>query len=93
MLNCVNKLTGKEYEIIQYNGNRQEVIEVIGFIREHLSVPIRVVQPKVFVLGLEYENFDTEININDYLMRTKTNGMPSYRVVSKDIMEQNFIIQ
>ena len=85
-----NKFTEKNYEAIQYSYEKFQ--ECKDFIRENMNISISLIIPNMRVYGLmSYESI-TEITPTDYIIRTITEGMPLYNVVSQEIMESNFEI-
>lgn len=89
MIKCINKITGIAYEAIQYTG---KTIEVINTIKKYINIPIRVVKPKMFTIGLVSPEIETEINIGDWIIKTVTDGEPLFDVISDEIMNSNFEI-
>ena len=85
-----NKFTGKKYEAIQYL--QENFQKCKDFIKENMDISITSIMPKMRVYGLKNHDTITEINPTDFIIRTITDGMPLYNVVSRDIMESNFEI-
>lgn len=85
-----NKFTDKKYEAMQYSYENFQKCK--DFISENMDISITAIMPKMRVYGLKNHEDITEINPTDFIIRTITEGSPLYKVVSKDIMENNFEI-
>ena len=79
-----NKFTKKTYEAIQYSYEKFQ--DCKDFIRENMDVSISPIIPNMRVYGLMSYKPITEIKPADYIIRTITEGMPLYNVVSQEIM-------
>ena len=85
-----NKFTEKTYEAIQYSYEKFK--DCKNFIRENMDISISPIMPNMRAYGLmSYESI-TEIKPTDYIIRTITDGMTLYNVVSQKIMNSNFEI-
>ena len=85
-----NKFTEKTYEAIQYSYEKFK--DCKNFIRENMDISISPIMPNMRVYSLmSYESI-TEIKPTDYIIRTITDEMPLYNVVSQKIMNSNFEI-
>lgn len=83
-----NLYTGKVYEAIQFSYDKLKECE--KFIREHRNVSITPIMPKIRVYGLTNPAAVTEISPSDFIIRTKTDKVPLYKVVSQRVLESNF---
>lgn len=88
MLKVRNKFTEKLYEAIQYSYTNYE--ECKNFVLEHKNISIHIINPLMEIYGLtSYQNI-TKVNPTDFIIRTITDGMPLYKVVTEEIMKNNF---
>ena len=85
-----NKFTEKTYEAIQYSYEKFK--DCKNFIRENMDISISPIMPNMRAYGLMSYELITEIKPTDYIIRTITDGMPLYNVVSQKIMNSNFEI-
>lgn len=93
MLKIKNLITEVEYEAIQYKEyNTEQVNNIKEFITENLDLCVRVIMPNLHIFNLEQYDYESVIKPTDYIIRTITDGIPLYNVVSKEIMESNFKI-
>ena len=93
MLRIKNLITEVEYEAIKYEEYKAEQVNKCKrFITEKLDLCVRVIMPNLHVFNLEQYDYESVIKPTDYIIRTITDGIPLYNVISKEIMESNFKI-
>lgn len=85
-----NIYTDKVYEAIEYSYEKFQ--ECKKFVAEHMNVSISSIIPKMRAYGLRSYEPITEINPTEFIIRSITDGIPLYNTVSRDIMENNFIV-
>lgn len=91
MLKIKNLITEVEYEAIKYEEyNKEQVNKCKRFITEKLDLCVRVIMPNLHVFDLEQYGFESFIKPTDYIIRTITDGIPLYNIVSQEIVESNF---
>ncbi|MBQ4523413.1 MAG: hypothetical protein IJA10_10770 [Lachnospiraceae bacterium] len=91
MLRIKNLITEVEYEAIKYEKyNTEQVNKCKRFITEKLDLCVRVIMPNLHIFDLEQYGFESVIKPTDYIIRTITDGIPLYNIVSQEIVESNF---
>lgn len=91
MLRIRNLITEVEYEAIKYEEyNSEQVEKCKEFITKKLDLRVRVIMPNLHIFDLEQYDYESVIKPTDYIIRTITDGIPLYNVVSQEIMESNF---
>lgn len=86
-----NIFTGNVYEVVKYVGYKENVHEVIDFIKEKHKYNVRVIQPTLHVADIEVCDFTSEINEGDYVIRTDAKA-PLYNIINQEIFNNNFTV-